>query len=163
MLLSAANYRYHRQRTLYASQRLRADAEDNYTKKQQNEVFVLMLAAERHLHWSALDSQLALALAKAAKGTLEAEEEVIRSRIQEAENLAASLRDSLDEARGRVHDASFQINSILDTFQRNGITADVNSDMLTPPSLQVLESLVTCDAIRGSVSDVDDDETRSNF
>ena len=80
-----------------------------------------MLAAQNGLEWTALELQLALALAHAVRDTLMAEEATAKLRVHKCENHLATLKDSADEAHVRVQDAHHQIASILSFFDSQGI------------------------------------------
>lgn len=63
---------------------------------------VLMLAAQNGFNWTALEPQLAVALAHAAHNTLIAEEESTKLWIHKCENLLSTLRDEMDDVHARV-------------------------------------------------------------
>lgn len=79
------------------------------------------MAAQKGLEWTALEPQLALALARAVRDTLMAEEATAKLRVHKCENHLATLKDSADEAHARVQDAHHQIASILSFFDSQGI------------------------------------------
>ena len=100
---------------------MRAVAEEDQCREQAKELKILMLASQKGLNWTTLDPQLALALARAARDTLMAEEETAKLKIVECENLLATLKDTLDDARARVEDAHQQIASITSFFDQHRI------------------------------------------
>ena len=120
MHLMADQYKTRRQRVLSKNTRLRAEAEISHQSKYQYELRVLLYAAERGLDWTGLDGQLALALAKAARDTLIAEE-VMDRRIDECRSLLSTLEDSKDDAKGRVLEASYQVDSVVNYLKRMGL------------------------------------------
>lgn len=121
MHLAGEEFRVQRLHTLQGSSRSRAIAEEDQYREQAKELKILMLASQKGLNWTALDPQLALALARAARDTLMAEEETARLKIVECENLLATLKDTLDDAHARVEDAHQQIASIMSFFDQRGI------------------------------------------
>lgn len=132
MHLAAEEFRVRRLRNLHRSSRSRAIAEEEQCQKQQQELHILMFAAEKGLNWMSLDPQLALALARAARDTLLAEEETAKLRINECENLLATLKDAADDARARFEDASHQIGTILTVFDRECIQVDLRNQHFEP-------------------------------
>lgn len=123
-------------RALDRSSRRRVALEHNLHKKQQNELALLLVAAEQGLDWTALDAPLALGLAKAARDTLQAEEVAFKQRIVECQNLLATLKDSHDDARGRVDDAMYQVGSIMSVFDKEGLHIDLFQP--SPPTRSLL-------------------------
>ena len=121
MHLSGQEFRVQRLRMFHQSSRSRATAEEDQCRQQANELNVLMLASQQGLNWTALEPQLALALARAVRDTLMAEEETAKLRVQECENLLATLKDTMDDAHARVQDAHQQIASITSFFDQEGI------------------------------------------
>jgi len=84
---------------------------------------VLMYAAEKGLHRTCLPPQLALALARAARGITLAEQETAKLRIKECEDLLETplQRRCRRCTCARVHDAQRQVASLLVIFDREGI------------------------------------------
>ena len=121
MRLAAEEFKMQRLRILHQNSRTRATAEEDQCKEQERELKVLVLAAQRGLNWTALDPQLALELACAARDTLMAEEETAKLRVDECESLLATLRDSVDDTHARVQEAHHQIASIFTFFNQKGI------------------------------------------
>jgi hypothetical protein len=119
--LAAEEFKTERLRLLHQSSRFRATAEEDQCREQARELKVLVLAAQQGLNWTALDPQLALELARAARDTLMAEEETAKLRVDECESLLATLKDSVDDAHARVEEAHHQIASILTFFDKQGI------------------------------------------
>jgi hypothetical protein len=119
--LAAEEFKTQRLRLLHQSSRFRATAEEDQCREQERELKVLVLAAQKGLNWTALDPQLALELARAARDTLMAEEETAKLRVDECESLLATLKDSVDDAHARVEEAHHQIASILTFFDKQGI------------------------------------------
>lgn len=120
-----------------------------------------MAAAEQGLDWCSLSSPLAIALAQAAKETLQAEEEVVQQQLSEAKNLVATLEDTLDEARGRVLDATFQVGSVLKTFDINGLQVDpytISCSKHQPYTLQLPNNLTSHREFSDMESGSDDEE-----
>lgn len=93
---------------------------------------ILLVAAERGFDWSALDAPLALALARATRNTLQAEEQALKHRILECEGILAALKDSHDNACARVDDANHQVGSIMSIFDREGLSIDVRLESIVP-------------------------------
>jgi hypothetical protein len=121
MHLAGDEFRLQRLHTFHGSSHSRAVAEKDQCREQAKELKILMLASQKGLNWTALDPQLALALARAVRDTLMAEEETAKLKIVECENLLATLKDTLDDARARVEDAHQQIASIVSFFDQQGI------------------------------------------
>jgi hypothetical protein len=121
MHLAAEEFKLQRLNAFHGSSRSRVVAEVNQCREQAKELKILMLASQKGLNWAALDPQLALALARAARDTLMAEEETAKLKILECKNLLATLKDTLDDARARVEDANQQISSIITFFDQQGI------------------------------------------
>jgi len=121
MHLAGEEFRLQRLHAFQGSSRSRAIAEEDQCREQAKELKILMLASQKGLNWTSLDPQLALALARAARDTLMAEEETAKLKIVECENLLATLKDTLDDARARVEDAHQQIASVTSFFDQQGI------------------------------------------
>ena len=121
MHLAAEEIRIQRLRKFHQSSRSRAAAEEDQCHEQAKELNILMFASQKGFSWSALEPQLALALARAARDTLMAEEETAKLRVSECENLLATLKDTLDDAHARVADAHQQIASIMTFIDQQGI------------------------------------------
>ena len=83
-----------------------------------------MLAVEKGFNWTALEPQLALALARATRDTLMAEEKAAKLRVHECENLLETLKDSVDDAQVRLEDANHQVGTIISFLDEYGV--DVN-------------------------------------
>lgn len=77
-------------------------------KKQQQELQTLLYAEEQGSGSNSLDPQVALALARATRDVLTAEEEAAKLRILECEQLLETLKDAADDAHARVEDANYQ-------------------------------------------------------
>lgn len=125
MHLAGEEFRNRRLRMFHGSSHSRAEAEEDQCREQGKELRILMLASQKGLNWTALDPQLALALARAVRDTLMAEEETAKRKIVECENLLATLKDTLDDASARVEDAHHQIASIISFFDHRGIQIDL--------------------------------------
>jgi hypothetical protein len=121
MRLASEEFRLRRLHTLHQSSHSRAIAEEDQCREQAKELRVLTLASQKGLSWTALDPQLALALARAVRDTLMAEEETAKLKIAECESLLATLKDSLDDTRARVEDAHQQIASVLSFFDEQRV------------------------------------------
>ena len=116
MLLAGEEFWLQRLHTFHRSSRSRAIAEEAQCREQAKELKILMLASQKGLNWTALDPQLALALARVARDTLMAEEETAKLRVAECENLLAILKDTQDYARARVDNTHQQIASVISFF-----------------------------------------------
>ena len=134
MHLAGEEFRLQRLHMFHQSSRSRALAEEDQCKEQAKELKILTLASQKGLNWTALDPQLALALARAARDTLMAEEETARLKVVECENLLAALKDTLDYAHARVEDAHQQIASVISLFDQRGV--QINLRPLNFASLQ---------------------------
>lgn len=121
MHLAGEEFRLQRLQAFQGSSHSRAIAEEDQYREQAKELKILMLASQKGLNWTALDPQLALALARAARDTLMAEEETAKLKIVECENHLATLKDTLDDASARVEDAHQQIASIISFFDQRAI------------------------------------------
>jgi hypothetical protein len=121
MHLAGEEFRIQRLHTFHESSKSRAAAEQDQCQEQSKELKILMLASRTGFSWSSLEPQLGLALARAARDTLMAEEETVKLRIRECENLLATLKDTLDDTHARVTDAHNQIASIMSFIDQQGI------------------------------------------
>ena len=128
-----ARHRAQRLRDLSKCTKRWVAAEEDACKKHQEELNILMCAAERGQEWSSLEPEIALSLAHAVKNTLEAEEEAITQKIKEAEKLLETLKDASDEAAGCSGDAAFQLGSLTSYFDKTGLQVDI-SDLKFEPS-----------------------------
>ena len=79
-----------------------------------------MLASQQGLNWTALEPQLALALAWAVHNTLMAEAQTAKLHVCKCKNLLATLKDTMDDARAQVEDAHQQIASITSFLIKQG-------------------------------------------
>lgn len=79
MRFAAEEFRARRMQNLHQSTRRRAAAEEKQAQKQRDEANVLMFATENGFRWTSLEPRLALALARAARDTIMAEEEVAKA------------------------------------------------------------------------------------
>ena len=124
MRLAADEFRARKMKNLHQSTRLRAAAEEEHSQKQREEANVLMYAVEKGFHWTSLEPQLALGLARAARDTIMAEQDAAKLRIKECEDLLETLKDSADDILARVQDANLQVGALLTTFDREAIRVD---------------------------------------
>ena len=106
---------------LHQTTRRRAAAEEKQAQKQREEANVLMFATENGFRWTSLEPRLALALARAARDTIMAEEEVAKLRIKECEDRLETLKDAADHVHARAADANMQVGVLLNSFDRQGI------------------------------------------
>lgn len=120
----ADQYKTRRQQALSKNTALRAEAETSHQSKYLYELKVLLYAAERGLEWTGLDGQLVLALAMAVRETLIAEEEVVDRRIDECRSLLCTLQDSKDDAKGRVAEATFQVQIVINGLKDMGLSPE---------------------------------------
>lgn len=165
MRLAAEEFRTQRLRMLHQTSRSRAAAEEDHCRKQEKELQVLVLAAQKGLNWSSLEPQLALALARTARDTLMAEEKTAKLRVEECKSLLATLQDSMDDAQARAQDAHHQIASIMTLFDQQGIHIDYrplhfNSAPIQdhPISLDLESDNLECDLESTSHSELAPDE-----
>jgi hypothetical protein len=121
MNFAAEEFRLQRLHAFHRSSHSRALAEEDQCREQAKELKILTLASQKGLNWTSLDPQLALALARAARDALMAEEETAKLKIVECENLLATLKDTLDDAHARVEEAHQQIATIISFFDNRGI------------------------------------------
>jgi len=139
--------------------RKRAVAEELQSEKQHEESLVLMFAAERGCDFTSLHPEVALALARATRDALLFENRAARLRVQECEFHLQTLKDAADAAHARFADASDQVGSILNAFDREQIQVDLSIQRLRPSfHLQEMESsnLSNLDTVlEASTSDVD--------
>ncbi|KJA27802.1 hypothetical protein HYPSUDRAFT_197960 [Hypholoma sublateritium FD-334 SS-4] len=156
MHLSAAGFRAQRLGALDASTRRRAA---------EQELCVLMCVAEQGLAWTALDAQLALALARAARDTLHAEEDAARKRVTECERLLATLADASDDARACAQEADEQVNALLAYFGRAGLQVDLSARNYEPADTSLLYRARVDDvsvSSRSDSADSDDEQSGSD-
>lgn len=125
MHLAGEEFRLQRLHTLHGSSHSRAVAEEDQCREQGKEIKILTLASQKGQNWTGLDPRLALALARAARDTLMAEEETAKLKVIECENLLSTLKDALDDARSRVEDAHQQVASVISFFDQQGIRIDL--------------------------------------
>ncbi len=130
--MAAHCFRAQRLRILTRSSKQRADAEEQYFKRQQEEANVLLHAAQKGCDWTALDPQLAFTLAHAARSTVLAEEEALERKIEECRRRLTTLTDARDDARGRLTEADFQMATIASFLKRAGIALDFSGKALEP-------------------------------
>lgn len=83
MHLAGEEFRLQRLHAFHGSSHSRAISEEDQCREQAKELKILMLASQKGLNWTALDPQLALALARAVRNTLMAEEETAKLKIVE--------------------------------------------------------------------------------
>lgn len=91
-----------------------------------------MRAAEMGADFTSLDPQSAINLARAAQETLVAEECVAVTWANECEAFLYFLRNSIDEARGHVEDANYQIGAMMNIFNTCGIRVDPFMSLSSP-------------------------------
>ena len=144
MHLAGEEFRLQRLHTYHRSSRSRAIAEEDQCREQAKELKILTLASQKGLNWTALDPQLALALARAARDTLMAEEETAKLKVVECENLLATLKDTLDYAHAQVEDAHQQIASVISFFDQRGVQINLRPlhfDSLQDPLSSDMDSI----------------------
>ncbi len=127
MRIAAEQYHISRLRDVFRANRRRAAAEEQRAVKQDCEMKILDFVEKQS---SPLDPQVALALARAARDTLYAESDLIRSRKEECRLMLDILDCRTEELDSHLGDANDQIAVILDTFQRRGLPFEVSSTLL---------------------------------
>lgn len=130
--LAAEEFRIKRRQELQQIIRRRVSSEEEHLKKQQQELQTLLFAEEQGSGCNALHPQVALALARATRDALTAEEEAAKLRVLECEQLLETLKDAAEDAHARVEDANFQIGQILSIFDRQGIQVDLRKKIFEP-------------------------------
>lgn len=132
--LVGEEFRIKRLRDLQGIIRRRVSLEEDHLKKQQQELLTLLYAEEQGGGCNSLDPQVALALARASRDVLTAEEEVAKLRILECEQLLETLKDAADDAHARAEDANCQIGQILSFFDHQQIQVDLRKRTFQPSS-----------------------------
>ena len=132
MRLQAEKFRLQRLQNLHQSTRLRVAAEEEHSKKHLDEVHVLMYADEKGFNWTGLEPELALALARAARDTITAEQEVAKLRIKECEDRLETLKNAADDVPARVQDANEQVATLIGRFNREAIRVDLRPQCFKP-------------------------------
>ena len=127
MRLAAEQYRLNCLRKIYQANRHRAAAEEHHADKQDCEMKILEFVNEQSM---AMDSQLALGLARAARDTLSAENRLIQARIAECQQSLEFLNSMAEESCSYLNEANGQITSILHMFQLQGLSFKVSESCL---------------------------------
>lgn len=130
--LVAEEFRIKRLRELHVIIRKRVSSEEEHLKKQHQELQTLLYAEEQGSGCNTLDPQVALALARATRDALTAEEEAAKLRILECEQLLETLKDAAEDAHARVDDANNQIGQILSIFDRQKLQVDLRRQNFEP-------------------------------
>lgn len=128
----AEEFRIKRLQELHHIIRRRVSSEEEHLKKQQQELQTLLYAEEQGTGCNALDPQVALALARATRDALAAEEEAAKLRILECEQLLETLKDAAEDAHARVEDANCQIGQILSIFDHQEMHVDLRKQNFEP-------------------------------
>ena len=120
-----------------------------------------MVATERGKDWTHLDPSLAIALARAAHETLEAERESIKERIDECKAKLETLQDAFDDASGRAEEARSQVGSVMSIFHKEGLHADFRDYPPKPTTarLELSAAVLSDEAFGSDGSDSSDDGT----
>jgi len=153
MRLAAEEYRIQQLHILHQMSRSRAAAEEDQCREQEKELQLLVLAAQKGFNWTSLEPELGLALARAVRDTLMAEEETARLRVEECKSLLATLQDSMDNARARAEDAHDQVTSIMTLFDQKGIHIDFRPLQFSSMPLQDHTLSSNFEIDMGSISD----------
>jgi len=127
MRIAAEQYHISRLRDVFRANRRRAAAEEQRALKQDHELKILDFVEKQS---SPLDPQVALALARAARDTLYAEGDLIRSRKEECRLTLEILDCRAEGLESHLSDANDQIAVILDMFQRKGLPFEVPTALL---------------------------------
>lgn len=128
----AEEFRIKRLQELHVIIRRRVASEEEHLKKQHQELQTLLYAEEQGSGCNTLDPQVALALARATRDALTAEEEAAKLRIMECEQLLETLKDAAEDAHARVEDANWQIGQILSIFDRHKMRVDLRRQNFEP-------------------------------
>ena len=128
----AEEFRIKRLQELRTIIQRQASSEEEHLKKQHQELQTLLYAEEQGSGCEALDPQVALALARATRDTLMAEEEAGKLRILECEHLLETLKYAADDAHAHVEDANYQIGQILSIFDHQEIHVDICKQQFKP-------------------------------
>jgi len=117
---------------LNCTSRKRAAAEKVLVIKELAETEVLMFATEKGDNIDSFDPETALALARATRDVLAAEEEVANLRVEECRLMLETLQDAVDFAHTRLEDAESRIGHLLSTFQQENLSVDLQIRKLRP-------------------------------
>ena len=128
----AEEFRIKRLQELHVVIRKRVSSEEEHLKKQQQELQTLLYTEEQGSDCDTLDPQVALALARATRDALTAEEEAAKLQILECEQLLETLKDAAEDAHARVEDANCQIGQILSIFDRQKMQVDLHRPNFEP-------------------------------
>jgi hypothetical protein len=112
--IAADECRADRQKALQAAIGRRRAAEAAQADADRAELKELAIAARKGYHWTALDPESALALARAARNSLVAEEEVLNLRVVECRRLLETLEDQLDDTQTRIKEARLQVGGVME-------------------------------------------------
>ena len=117
---------------LNCASRKRAAAEEVLVIKELAETEVLMFATEKDDNIDSFDPETALAMARATRDVLAAEEEVASLRVEECRLMLETLQDAVYFAHTRLEDAESQIGHLLSTFQQENLSVDLQIRKLRP-------------------------------
>ena len=99
--------------SLARAQRLRTAASESKAYHNLKEALLLQHYTRKFGDLSLVDPPAAAALAQAAKNSLKAAERLAQAELLEAEELLIALKDTLDQAHGRVQAADFQLEAAI--------------------------------------------------
>lgn len=145
MRLSAEEHHVHQRHILSQTRRVMAAAEALRDRKEMEEMALLRHAENHGLDLTRLDPETAFKVAKSARETLLAEEQVALIKVREAEVKLATLRDAVEEAHARVQDATVQLSKLNNTLIAKGVSLKFfqlfQSPSSSPSSYDHLNSL----------------------
>lgn len=132
--LVAEEFRIKRLQELHLIIRRRVSSEEEHLKKQRQELSTLLYAEEQGLGSGChtLEPQVALALARATRDALAAEEEAAKLRIEECEQHLETLKDAAEDAHARVEDANYQVGQVLSFFDHQEMRVDLRKQSFEP-------------------------------
>lgn len=100
---------------------------------EKQEYTILDFATLKGQHWSAIEPQFALTLARATRNTLVAEEEVVKLRVAECHHQLETLQDELDEIQARLKEARLQVGGVMEFLEEENIHIDYGSFSFEQP------------------------------
>ncbi|KAF8164423.1 hypothetical protein BJ912DRAFT_934956 [Pholiota molesta] len=155
-LFAANDFKARRLRQFHVSSKKRLAAEATQLQEEHRERQILDFAASQGSNWSSMEPQLALALARAARDTLIAEENTLKLRVTECQRQLETLTDDLDYAHVRVQQAHLQVGDLMESLFKLQIPVDYRPLDLRISSMASLEGDDSDDHI-GSDSETDSD------
>ncbi|KAF9031053.1 hypothetical protein BJ165DRAFT_1535545 [Panaeolus papilionaceus] len=123
-LLSVQQYKTLQKEKLLALQQQISEADHLFNTCMKEETELLLAIDARGHDWNNLDSKLALAVARAARKTSDAQKHFASIKVVHAQALLQQLLDEAEEALSFTEEANHQIMPIINAFKECGWTID---------------------------------------